>query len=136
VEEGDGIALMCSNRLEFVEVCVAAERAGLRLTPVNWHLNGEEAGYIVDDCEAVAFVADARFAQAAAVAAGAAPRATVRLAVGGAIEGFEDYEPPSAPRTAPTSTTRCSAPACSTPRARPGARRACTARRPRPPSRR
>ena len=92
VKEGDGIALMCSNRLEFVEVCVAAERAGLRLTPVNWHLNGEEAGYIVDDCEAVAFVADARFAEAAAVAAGAAPRATVRLAVGGAIEGFEDYE--------------------------------------------
>ncbi len=92
VKTGDGIALMCSNRVEFVEVCAAAERAGLRFTPVNWHLNGEEAGYIVDDCEAVAFVADARFAAAAAAASAAAPAATVRLAVDGAIEGFDDYE--------------------------------------------
>ena len=43
----------------------AAQRAGLRLTTINWHLTGEEAGYIVDDCEATAFVADARFADAA-----------------------------------------------------------------------
>ena len=27
---------------------------GLRLTPINWHLTGEEAGYIVDNCEAKA----------------------------------------------------------------------------------
>ena len=92
VKKGDGIALMCANRVEFVEVWCAAERGGLRLTPVNWHLNGEEAGYIVDDCEAVAFVADARFAEAAAAAAAAAPAATVRLAVGGSVAGFEDYE--------------------------------------------
>ena len=39
---------------------------GLRLTTINWHLTGDEAGYIVDDCEATAFVADARFADAAA----------------------------------------------------------------------
>jgi long-chain acyl-CoA synthetase len=92
VRPGDGIALMCANRVEFVEAYAAAERGGLRLTPVNWHLNGDEAGYIVDDCEAVAFVADARFAEAAAAAAAAAPGATVRLAVEGSIEGFEDYE--------------------------------------------
>ena len=92
VRAGDGVALMCSNRVEFAEVYAAAERGGLRFTPVNWHLNGEEAGYIVDDCEAVAFVADVRFAGAAAAAAAAAPGATVRLAVGGAIDGFEDYD--------------------------------------------
>ena len=36
-----------------------ASAAGYRLTPVNWHLTADEAGYIVDDCEAKALVADA-----------------------------------------------------------------------------
>ena len=66
VAAGDGVALLCANRPEFVETTAAAQRAGLRLTTINWHLTGDEAGYIVDDCEATAFVADARFADAAA----------------------------------------------------------------------
>ncbi|MDZ7733629.1 MAG: AMP-binding protein [Acidimicrobiia bacterium] len=89
---------MVSNRPEFIEVMSATRHApGCRVTPVNWHLTGEEAGYIVADCEAKAFVADARFAGSAASAASEAPDATVRLAVGGAIEGFEDYEAVLAP---------------------------------------
>ena len=64
----------------------AARRAGLRLTPINWHLTGEEAAYIVDDCDAKAFIADARFAaMRAAHVAQQAPTRRVRLAVGGAI---------------------------------------------------
>src|SRR5262249_1102220 len=69
VQAGDGLALMCSNRPEFFETYAAALRGGFRLTTVNWHLTGEEAGYIVDDCEATAFVADARFAESAREAA-------------------------------------------------------------------
>jgi long-chain acyl-CoA synthetase len=86
------VALLCSNRAEFVDVLLATQRTGLRLTTVNWHLTGEEAGYIVDDCEARAFVAEARFADVARGAAEVAPGATVRLAVAGPIDGFEDYE--------------------------------------------
>jgi long-chain acyl-CoA synthetase len=92
VRAGDGIALMSANRPEFVETFAAAQRAGLRLTTVNWHLTGEEAGYIVDDAEVTAFVADARFTDAAAGAAGLAPRCKVRIGVGGAIEGFAAWE--------------------------------------------
>ena len=66
---GDGIALLCGNRPEFVEATATAQRAGLRLTTINWHLTGDEAGYIVDDCEATAFVADARYADSAIGAA-------------------------------------------------------------------
>src|SRR5918994_837915 len=51
----DAVALLCSNRAEFVEVLAATQRAGMRLTPVNWHLTAGEVGYIVDDCDAVAF---------------------------------------------------------------------------------
>lgn len=89
---GDGLAVMSRNRPEFVEAIHAARRAGLRVTPVNWHLTGAEAGYIVDDCDAKALIADAHFADAAMEAAACAPKATVRLSVGGEIPGFERYD--------------------------------------------
>jgi long-chain acyl-CoA synthetase len=89
LERGDAIALLCSNRAEFVEVVLATQRAGLRITTVNWHLTGDEAAYIVDDCQARALGAEARFADTAR-AAGAAADVKVRLAVGGPIEGFDD----------------------------------------------
>jgi long-chain acyl-CoA synthetase len=92
VSPGDGIALMSANRPEFAETHAAALRGGLRLTTVNWHLTGDEAGYIVDDADATTFVADARFDDAAVRAAKLAPHCKVRLAVGGAIDGFEPWD--------------------------------------------
>ncbi|MEY2478600.1 MAG: long-chain acyl-CoA synthetase [Actinomycetota bacterium] len=96
---GDGVAILCANRAEFAEVVAATQRAGLRLTPVNWHLTAAEAGYIVDDCEARAFVADARFAGIAAEVAELAPSAEIRLAVGGPIAGFDSYDEVLAPES-------------------------------------
>ncbi|MGO9875498.1 MAG: AMP-binding protein [Acidimicrobiia bacterium] len=92
VEAGDGVALMCSNRPEFVETVVAVRRAGLRLTTINWHLTADEAGYIVDDCEATALIADARFGDAASGAAELAPRLRARLAVGATVAGFDSWD--------------------------------------------
>jgi long-chain acyl-CoA synthetase len=90
VRTGDAVALMSSNRPEFVEVYAATLRAGLRLTPINFHLTADEAGYIVRDCDATAFIGDARFADAVA---GAPPAdVAIRLAIGGTIEGFESYD--------------------------------------------
>lgn len=89
---GDAVALVCGNRPAFAETVAACQRAGLRFTPINWHLTGEEAGYIADDCEARAIIGDAALADCVTGAASAASRATVRLSVGGAIEGFESYE--------------------------------------------
>jgi long-chain acyl-CoA synthetase len=89
---GDGVATMFSNRAEYVAAWAATLRTGLRFTPINWHLTAEEAAYIVDDCEAKALVADARFAAVAAGAARGAPAAALRLAVGGDIDGFEAYD--------------------------------------------
>ncbi len=90
---GDAVALLCSNRPEFAEVYAACLRGGFRLTCLNWHLKADEAGYIVDDCEARAFLAEAdRVSEVAAAAAEMAPCASVRLSIGGAIPGFESYE--------------------------------------------
>jgi long-chain acyl-CoA synthetase len=89
---GDAVALMCSNRPEFVETYAATMRAGFRLTAINWHLQADEAGYIVRDCEAKAFLADARAAEVAAAAAEGLPASVLRVAIGGSIPGFQPYE--------------------------------------------
>jgi long-chain acyl-CoA synthetase len=92
VRAGDGIAIMCGNRPEFAETMAAVQRSGLRLTTINWHLTGAEAGYIVDDCEATAFIADAQFGETAADAAKRAPGLRACLSVGGAIDGFDAWD--------------------------------------------
>src|SRR5262245_27051192 len=92
VKAGDSVALICSNRPEFVEVMYAALRSGMRITPINWHLGLKEISYIVDNCEAVAVVADGGFAAVIQQAVQGLARARVRLAVGGSIDGFEHYD--------------------------------------------
>jgi len=92
LKAGDAVALLCSNRPEFVETVAACARGGFRLTPVNWHLKGSEVAYIVDNCEAKAFVADARFPASAGDASAAAKGLVVKLAVGGALPGFTAYD--------------------------------------------
>ncbi len=88
LKEGDAVALLCSNRAEFVEVLSAALRGGFRITPVNWHLTAEEIAYIVRDCQAKALFAEARFATAPAAEA-KDPR--VRISIGGDAPGFVPY---------------------------------------------
>jgi len=93
VGPGSTVALVCSNRPEFVEVYEAVLRGGMRLTPINWHLTAEEITYIVDDSEAAALVGDARFAETLADAGRAIARDDlVRLAVGGEIDGFASFD--------------------------------------------
>jgi long-chain acyl-CoA synthetase len=65
---GDAIALICSNRPEFVETFYASQRTGLRITPVNWHLTADEINYILRDCGARAVVVDGRFVETVAQA--------------------------------------------------------------------
>jgi len=92
LKSGDAVALACSNRAEFCDVLLGALRSGLRLTPVNWHLTADEIAYVVRDCEAKAFFADARIGEAAAKAAGECPDLVLKAAIGGPIPGFEDYQ--------------------------------------------
>src|SRR5258708_21039572 len=49
---GAAVAILCGNRLEFAEVVLATRGGGPRLTPVNFPLTGDEAGYTVADSDA------------------------------------------------------------------------------------
>ena len=82
---------MCTNEPEFLEVLYAAQRTGLRLTPINWHLTGEEAAYIVENCEAKAFVCSGTLGDKVAVAAAAGGPGLVKINTGGFMPGFEMY---------------------------------------------
>jgi len=46
---GDGIAILMENCLEFLEICWAAQRAGLYYTPISRFLKAEEIAYIIED---------------------------------------------------------------------------------------
>jgi long-chain acyl-CoA synthetase len=92
VGPGDAVAVIAINGPAFVETVAAMQRAGFRLTPVNWHLTADEAAYIVDDCEAKAMIATSDVAAMAAASRRAAPACTVALVAGGEAEGFERYE--------------------------------------------
>ncbi len=91
LKAGDSLALMCTNRPEFLETLYASQRIGLRFTPINWHLTGPEAAYIVSNCEAKAFVCDGGLGDAVITAAEAGGPGLVKINTGGYLPGFEMY---------------------------------------------
>lgn len=91
IGEGDAVAVVTKNRPEFAETLCATTRAGIRLTPINFHLKAEEIGYILDNCEAKAVVADANLGEPVQEAPQWAPDLQLKLAVGGTIAGYQDY---------------------------------------------
>lgn len=97
VTAGDSVSLVCANRPQFAEVLAAATRMGVRITTVNWHLTGDEMGYILDNSDAKAVIGDVRFAPALEAAVAQAPGVAVKIAIGGPIDGFEDYDKVLAP---------------------------------------
>lgn len=50
LRRGDHIVLLMENRREFLEICFAADRAGLYYTTVATHLTPDEIAYIIRDC--------------------------------------------------------------------------------------
>jgi long-chain acyl-CoA synthetase len=97
---GDAVALIAGNRPVFVETVFACQRAGYRLTPVNWHLTAQEASYVVDDCEAKALVTTGDLVGVAAEARSNARACTVAFLDEGTCEGFESFDAALAVETA------------------------------------
>jgi long-chain acyl-CoA synthetase len=89
---GDHVAVFLDNQLAYFEALWAALRSGLYFTPINRYLSAAEAAYIVDDCDATALIASGALEQSAELGR-LSPRCVVKLAAGGSVEGFEDYEP-------------------------------------------
>ncbi len=89
---GDHVAVFMENNLRYFEVIWAALRSGLHLTTINRYLTGEEAGYILDNCDAQALVASSYLSEPAAELPGLAPRCHTWLMTDGAGARYEAYE--------------------------------------------
>ena len=89
---GDHAAIFMENHLRYFEVVWAALRSGLYLTTINRYLTDEEAGYILDNCEARVLVTSSKLAEVAAELPRFAPDCSRWLMVDDAVDGYEAYE--------------------------------------------
>ncbi len=92
----DHIAIMLDNDPRYFEIYWGAQRAGLYITPINWHLTADEGGYIIEDCGASALFMAASLAPVAAQMGSRLDGLSLRVAVGGdvgnEVQGFVDYD--------------------------------------------
>ena len=58
LEPGEHAAMLMGNRVEFVELMLGAQFAGVNLTPINLHLKPHEMRYILEDSQARALFVD------------------------------------------------------------------------------
>ncbi|KAA5838305.1 acyl-CoA synthetase [Saccharopolyspora hirsuta] len=90
--KGDVVALLSDNSPQAFEVYWAALRSGMYVCAVNSHLQPAEAAYIVNDSGASALVVSAGLGELAEAVSGQVPGVGLRLAYGGSVPGFDDYE--------------------------------------------
>ncbi|MEZ5560267.1 MAG: AMP-binding protein [Pseudomonadales bacterium] len=88
----DHVAIFMENNLRYFEVVWAALRSGLYLTTINRYLTDEEAGYILDNCEAQVLVTSKARADVAKALPAFAPGCHTWLMTDGIEDGYEAYE--------------------------------------------
>ena len=94
VRAGDRVAIMMTNRPEFLETMFAANALGAIVVPVNFRLAPEEIAFILTDSGASLLVVDETTGAAAASArAGCSHR--IGFVSAGDVEGADPYFPPS-----------------------------------------
>jgi long-chain acyl-CoA synthetase len=61
LKQGCSIAIMMRNDLPYLEAMLGAAQLGVYAASINWHLKGEEAAFILNDCNAKVLVVHADF---------------------------------------------------------------------------
>jgi long-chain acyl-CoA synthetase len=89
---GGHLAVLLPNHHRYFEVVWAGLRSGLYVTPINWHLGPDEAGYILQDSGAEALVTSADFAELIGKLSPYLDAVGTRLVVDGDLDGFESYD--------------------------------------------
>ena len=92
LRRGDHIAWLLENNVRCFELCWAAMRSGLLITPINRFLSVSEAAYIIDDSGARIIVSSFAMRELASGLTQQIPRCQARLMVDGVIDGWQSYE--------------------------------------------
>src|SRR5436189_3248648 len=93
VRAGDRVAIMMTNRPEFLETMFAAGAIGAIVVPVNFRLAPDEVAYILTDSGASLLVVEEATA-AAAASARAACAHEIGFVSTGRVDGADPYFPP------------------------------------------
>ncbi len=80
------------NNPRFMEIVWGTRRSGIYITAINRYLTAEEAGYIVNDSDALVLVASKARADVAAALTDRVPKCRRRLMTDGVIDGWTSYE--------------------------------------------
>jgi long-chain acyl-CoA synthetase len=91
LQPGDHIALLMENRLDFMEICWAAQRSGLYYTAISRYLTPDEIAYIAKDCGARVVITSPKGAEVIAPLIPGAPD-TLFYCVDGPRENFRDWD--------------------------------------------
>ncbi|HLY54981.1 MAG TPA: AMP-binding protein, partial [Stellaceae bacterium] len=93
LRQGDCVAILIGNSPVLFDVYWATQRAGLYLTPLNWHSTAEELAFIIDNCDARMLIAEGALAALAGDAAGKVGGGLeYRIAIAGEIPGFASLD--------------------------------------------
>ena len=78
--------------MEFLPICWGAHYTGLYYTAISSRLTAPEMAYIINDCGAGAFITSTYKAQEAIELEDDIPHVSLRLSVGGNIDGYDQLE--------------------------------------------
>ena len=92
LQPGDHVALCMENHDRYLEVLWGCQFAGLVYTAASSRLTSKELTYILNDCEAKAFITSKYKADQAAEIISGSPNVAMRLMLDGVIPGYESYE--------------------------------------------
>lgn len=92
LQPGDHIALCMENHPRYLEVIWGCHYAGLVYTACSSRLTRDELTYIINDCSAKGFITSKYKADQALEIAGDIPNATLRLMIGGTVDGYDSFE--------------------------------------------
>lgn len=92
LRRGDHIAMVLENNMRCFELCWAALRSGLLITPVNRFLTAPEAAYLIEDSQAQVVVTSHAMRELAAQLTDLMPSCRSRLMVDGTMPGWDSYE--------------------------------------------
>jgi long-chain acyl-CoA synthetase len=92
LDRGDHVAILLENHPLFLQICVAAVRAGLYFTAISYRLQEEEVEYIVNDCEARVFITSKDRQSVVEKLVGKMPGMEKAYMLDGIIAGYDSFE--------------------------------------------
>ena len=92
LERGDHVAILLENHPRFLQICWAAQRAGLYYTAISYRLQQAEVEYIVDNCEARVFITSPGRREVVEPLLDRMPAVERRFMVDDTIAGFDSWE--------------------------------------------